>query len=94
MSAGVANFTTAALTLGTHSFTAVYTGDADFTGSTSSPSQQFVGATNTALASSPNPSNFGQSVTFTATVTADAGGAYQLERSSSWTSGRIWAIPP
>ena len=75
VSAGVANFTTAALTLGTYSITAVYTGDADFTGSTSSPSQQIVGATNTALASSPNPSNFGQSVTFTATVTADAGGS-------------------
>ena len=74
VSAGVANLTTAALTLGTNSITAVYTGDADFTGSTSSPSQQLVGATSTALTASPNPSDFGQSVTFTATVTAGAAG--------------------
>jgi Bacterial Ig-like domain (group 3) len=74
LSSGAANFSTTGLTLGTHSITAVYTGDADFTGSTSSPSQQLVGGTSTALSSSANPSNFGQSVTFTATVTESATG--------------------
>jgi trimeric autotransporter adhesin len=74
LSSGAANFSTTGLTLGTHSITAVYTGDADFTASTSSPSQPIVGGTSTALASSVNPINFGQSVTFTATVTAAATG--------------------
>jgi hypothetical protein len=51
--------------------TAVYGGDTDNQGSTSSPLMQTVNqvATTTALGSSLNPSTFGQSVTVTATVT-------------------------
>ncbi len=72
--AGQAALTTSALTQGTHPITAVYGGDANFNGSTSSIVDQVVnpaGGTpsNTALVSSLNPSVFGQSVTFTATVT-------------------------
>ena len=74
LSAGSAVFSTSALTLGTHSITAVYSGDADFFASTSSSSQQLVGGTTTALSSSTNPSALGQNITFTATVAAVATG--------------------
>src|ERR1019366_3372150 len=49
---------------------AVYGGDSKFGGSTSNGVKQVVdkATTTTALASSQNPSGFGQSVTFTATV--------------------------
>jgi hypothetical protein len=71
---GVATFTTSALTVASHPITAVYGGDASFNGSTSSIVNQVVNAgggtpSATALVSSANPSVFGQSVTFTATVT-------------------------
>lgn len=71
LTAGVATFGTAALTAGNHSITAAYTGDANFAASTSSPLTQTVNKlpSSTTLASSLNPSNTGQSVTFTATVT-------------------------
>ncbi len=69
-----ATFSTTALALGTHSITAVYSGDADFIASTTSPRQQLVGGTATALTSSLNPSTFGQSVSFTVTVAPQAAG--------------------
>ncbi len=58
------------LSVGIHSITAVYSGDGSFGGSTSVAIVQTVNKadTNTALASSQNPSLFGQTVTFTATV--------------------------
>ncbi len=67
---GVASFSTSALGAGTDSITAVYKGDTDFSGSSSSALSQVVDqATSTVkLASSQNPSSVGQSVTFTATV--------------------------
>jgi hypothetical protein len=69
-----ATFTTSALSVGSHSITAVYNGDSNFNTSTSSVLTQTVnkGDTTTALTSSNNPSVYGQSVTFTATVTATA----------------------
>jgi hypothetical protein len=75
---GVATFTTASLSAGSHSITAVYGGDANFAASTSPALTQTVNApapaaTTTALASSANPSVAGQSVTVTATVSAPAG---------------------
>jgi hypothetical protein len=77
LSGGVATFTTSALAAASHTITAVYGGDGDFTGSTSPSATQTVNkdGTGTALAESPNPSMFGQSVTFTATVSASAPGA-------------------
>lgn len=68
---GQATFTTSALSTGSHSITAVYGGDTNFTGSTSPALTQTVGqaSATTAVASSVNPSTFGASVTFTATVT-------------------------
>ncbi len=74
--AGIATFATSALLVGSHSITAIYGGDTDFTSSTSSILSQTVNqdASTSVVASSANPSVFGQSVTFTATVTANAPG--------------------
>ncbi len=72
-SAGKATFTTtSALAVGLHSsITAVYGSDASFNGSTSPAVTETVNKANTktALIASPSSSVFGQSVTFTATVT-------------------------
>lgn len=58
------------LAIGDHTITAVYNGDDTFAMSTATPLIQSVAAvgTTTVLVSSANPSNPGQSVTFTATV--------------------------
>jgi hypothetical protein len=73
---GIGTYTTSNLAVGQHSMTAVYGGDANNAGSTSSVLTQTVNAatTTTALGSSLNPSSFGQAVSFTATVTAQYGG--------------------
>jgi uncharacterized repeat protein (TIGR03803 family) len=75
LSGGSASFTTSALPVGTSSITAVYSGDLHFLGSKSSPVKQLVkeAATATTLSSSPNPSTYGQAVTFTATVSSSLG---------------------
>ena len=59
---------------GSHTISAIYSGDANFNPSTSPNLTQTVnmGNTTTALASSANPSVAGQNVTYTATVTATA----------------------
>jgi hypothetical protein len=76
-SSGVATFSTSTstpLTVGTHSITAKYDGDSNFTGSTSTALSQVVNpATTTTLSSSANPSVSGQPVTFTATVAPSTG---------------------
>lgn len=65
--------TTTALSLGGHSITAVYGGDSNDIGSTSSAQQYTIAAdsTTTAVASLPTSSAFGQSVTLTATVSVN-----------------------
>jgi hypothetical protein len=67
---GTATFSTTALNAGSHAVTAVYRGNADFLASTSAILTQTVkqASTTTAIASSSNPSAYGESVTFTATV--------------------------
>jgi hypothetical protein len=67
---GVATFSTSSLAGGAHSITGVYSGDATFSGSTSAALAQTVNpaSTTTTLTSSLNPSTFGTSVKFTATV--------------------------
>jgi Pro-kumamolisin, activation domain/Bacterial Ig-like domain (group 3) len=74
---GTAKYSSAAFAVGTHSITAVYSGDSNYVGSTSTPLSQVVDktATSTTVVSSLNPSISGNSVTFTATVTAKAPGA-------------------
>jgi hypothetical protein len=70
LSGGSAGFTTSTLLPGTNLIDAVYGGDSTFAGSTSTQVKQVVNkaTTTTTLTSSQNPSNFGQSVTFTASV--------------------------
>jgi len=72
---GQATLTTSALGAAAHAITALYGGDTTFARSTSAVLTQTVSraATTTALSSSPNPSLFTQTVTFTATVTSGAG---------------------
>jgi hypothetical protein len=68
---GVATFTTSSLTAKTHTINAAYAGDETFEPSTGLVRQVVDKyTTTTALTSSLNPSNYGQAVTFTATVTS------------------------
>jgi len=71
---GSATFSTSNLSVGGHTITAQYAGDATFAGSTSSGLSETVNKANTttALTSSRNPSRVGQSVTFKATVSPSA----------------------
>jgi Bacterial Ig-like domain (group 3) len=72
---GQAAFTTSSLSLGTHSIITSYSGDTQFDGSTSAALSQVINLalTTTTLTSSINPSNAGQSVAFTATVSPNSG---------------------
>jgi len=73
LSQGSATFTTSSLALGANSITATYFGDQNFAGSASQPITQTVnqGQASISLSASPNPSTYGQAVTFTATVSAN-----------------------
>ncbi len=77
LTAGVATFTTSSLALGSHSITAVYSGDSKDAASTSGVVEVTIAgtsvATNTALHSSTNSLTYGGSVTLTATVTPTSG---------------------
>ena len=79
VASGTATTTTTTLTVGTHQITATYSGDSNFTtASTGLPVLSQVvnkGASGLTLASSPNPSNFGSNVTFTATLASTATGS-------------------
>ena len=74
----LATCSTSMLSLGTHSITAIYNGDTNFSFSPASPpvTQQVTqAATTVALATSGSPTVFGQSVTFTATISVTAPGS-------------------
>ena len=77
LSGNTAVLTTTALPVGSDSLTAQYLGDSSFSVSTSSAVSVTISpvgiATTTTLASSLNPSIFGQSVTFTANVAPSSG---------------------
>ena len=72
-----ATLASSTLSAGSHSITAVYSGDSNFTTSTSAAITQTVGqaATTTSLAANLNPADGGQSICFTATVAAISPGA-------------------
>src|SRR5207302_1872822 len=74
--AGQATFVTRTLAVGAHPIPASYGGDATFSGSTSSTLTETVkkASTATVVSSSAIPSLTGQSVKFTATVTANSPG--------------------
>ncbi len=71
---GSASIVTSALAAGAHSLTASYSGDLEFSASTSAVRTQTVnpGQTTSTLTSTPNPSTAGQAVTLSTTVTAVA----------------------
>lgn len=72
---GQATLNISTLAVGPHSITVAYAGNSTFAASTSSALAQTVNqaGTTTAVSSSANPSNFGQQVTFLATVTSAGG---------------------
>ena len=76
LSGGTAQLTTTEAPAGSDSVTAVYPGDLNFSGSTSTAVSQTVSkaTTTTTLTSSPNPSSFEELVTLTATVSGQLGG--------------------
>jgi hypothetical protein len=78
LAGGMGTYQTTSLSAGAHTVTAVYSGDSNFSTSTSSPVIDTVysssPATTTTLVSSANPAAPGQSVTFTATVTTSGAG--------------------
>ena len=72
---GQASFSTAALTVGSHTITATFTGASGWANSSGSAPSQVVNnaVTTTTATSSPNPSTYGQAVTFTSTITSSGG---------------------
>jgi hypothetical protein len=72
---GAASVRTAALALGSHTITAVYSGDANYQGSTTTltPAQVVNVVTTTTLTTSAGTVIFGTGTTFTATVTGSTG---------------------
>jgi hypothetical protein len=77
VSGGQAALTTTTLGAGSHTVSAAYSGDGNFSGSASAPVQEVVAKadTSTGLTTSTDLSVFGQGVTFTAAVSAVAPGA-------------------
>ncbi|MFM8931700.1 MAG: Ig-like domain repeat protein, partial [Gemmataceae bacterium] len=77
LTGNTATFTTSSLGAGARSITAVYAGDTNFSTSTSNSLTQTINkaSTTSVVSSSLNPSLFGNSVTFTATVATVAPGA-------------------
>lgn len=71
-----ATLTTSSLAQGSHTISAVYTGDDSFFNSAAAALDVTVGraATTTTVAATPNPSQFGQAVTLSATVAPNAAG--------------------
>ena len=88
LSGGTATMNTANLTLGTHAITAAYMGDTLLAASVSAVLKQQVNkyASTTTLAASPNPSSFGETVTFTATVTNGATGTVTFKSGAATLS--------
>ncbi len=76
LSNGTATYTANLLSGGTHTITAVYSGDTNFNGSTSSSFYQTISkqATTASIVSNTTSTTYGSPVTFTATVTSNATG--------------------
>jgi len=75
VSGGQASINKTFSSAGTKPITAIYSGDANFTGNTSPALSELITkySTSTAMVSSLNPSTYGQSLTFTATVSSTFG---------------------
>lgn len=76
VSNNMATLTIGTLAVGANSITATYGGDNNYSASTSPALGEVVGqaATSTSLGSLPNPSNYGQNVSITATIASQYGG--------------------
>jgi len=90
-----ATFTTTALTVGSHSITAVYGGDANFAGSTSSALSQVVSDFSIAVAPSSRTVKAGKSTTYTLTLTPVSGftGTISLSCSATPPAGTCSVSP-
>jgi hypothetical protein len=75
LDSGTAAITASSLAVGVHSISASYSGDATYGGTTSNSIVQTVGGTTTTLVSSSDPSVYGQKVSLTGAVTAEAAGS-------------------
>ena len=88
---GTATFTTSGLSVGDHEITAAYSGDGNFTTSTSAAVNQVVdqARTTTAVVSSADPSVSGHAVTFTATIHAIAPGSGTPTGTATFFDGSV-----
>jgi hypothetical protein len=95
ISGGVATYTLPSLGGGTHSITASYAGDSNYLSALSAALSQVVtkSPVTITVTSSVNPSNFGQSVTFTFTVTGVAGLATPTGSIAFTDGGTLIASP-
>jgi hypothetical protein len=86
---GIATYTTGALAVGSHSILASYAGDLNFNTSTPATLRQVVNqaSTTVTLTSSANPSAYGSSATFTATVTPPTAAGAVTFKDGSTTLG-------
>ena len=94
LTGGIASLTISTLKSGIHTISAAYLGDANFTSSTSPVLRQVVDTssqspTATSLASSLNPSIYGQKVTWTATVTTSGKTTPTGKVNFNWSSYSI-----
>jgi uncharacterized repeat protein (TIGR01451 family) len=94
-SAGNAACTTSALTVGSHTVTATYSGNANYNASSGQASQMVSPAgTTTKVTSSVNPSTAGQQVNFTAAVSVTAPGSGTPTGTVSFTDGGATLCSP
>jgi hypothetical protein len=89
LNGGSATYTAASLAAGSHTITAVYSGDANHAGSTSSAITQTVTkqSTQTTISATPNPAAAGQDVLLTAIVAVTPPGAGDLDGVVTFYSG-------
>jgi hypothetical protein len=94
LSDGTARLTTSFAAAGGHVITAVYSGDANFVGSSQAFTEQVNAVathTTTALVASANPAVLGQAVTFTATVRGPAGAGTPTGTVTFFVNGTVVA---
>ena len=92
VSGGQATFQTSALALGGHTVTAVYEGDFNFVGSSSSSAviqQVDQASTSVGVSADHNPGSVGQTITYTATVTVNSPGSGVPTETVSFSDGGV-----
>ncbi|PYV78391.1 MAG: hypothetical protein DMG93_22435 [Acidobacteria bacterium] len=89
LSGGMAKFSTSSLAVGTHTITAQYNGDSNFTGSTSAGITQNIAAAQQGFTISASPSSAsvrtGKIASFTVTVTPTGGFTGSVTLTTSWS---------